>query len=94
MKDEAGDVAIICWVESKNVFILGENKKAKGVNKNVVRIICHRECKDVLMNKKYLRHFINRIKVKIIEEEPMKSTKFLCHRLMINYISCTMAMMD
>ena len=94
MKDETGDVAIICWIESKNVFILGEHKKAKGVIKNVVGIICHRECKDVLMNKKSLRHFINRIKVKIIEEEPMKSTKFLCHRLMIKSISYTMAVMD
>ena len=42
MKDETGDVAIICWIESKNVFILGEHKKAKGVIKNVVRIMSQR----------------------------------------------------
>ena len=38
-----------------------EHKKAKGVNKNVVSTIGHGEHKDVLLNKKYLRHSMNRI---------------------------------
>ena len=33
-----------------------ELKKAKGVNKNVVATISHNEYKEVLWNKKYLRH--------------------------------------
>ena len=33
-----------------------ERKKAKGVNKNVVATISHNEYKEVLWNKKYLRH--------------------------------------
>ena len=39
-------------------------KKAKGVNKNVVATIIHNEYKDVLLNKKYLRHSMNRIQGK------------------------------
>ena len=33
-----------------------EHKKAKGINKNVVATISHDEYKDVLLNKKCLRH--------------------------------------
>ena len=33
-----------------------EDKKAKSVNKNVVAAISHNKYKDVLLNKKYLRH--------------------------------------
>ena len=36
-------------------------KKAKRVNKNVVATIRHNEYKDVLLNKKCLRHLMNRI---------------------------------
>ena len=42
----------------------GEHKKAKGVNKNVVATISHNECKDVLLNKKFLRHSMNKIESK------------------------------
>ena len=41
-----------------------EDKKAKGVNKNVVATICHSGYKDTLLNKKCLRHSVNRIQSK------------------------------
>ena len=41
-----------------------ELKKAKDVNKNVVATISHNECKDLLLNKKFLRHSMNRIQSK------------------------------
>ena len=41
-----------------------EHKKAKGVTRNVVATISHNECKDVLLNKKCLRHSMNRIQSK------------------------------
>ena len=40
------------------------HKKAKDVNKNVVTTIIHNGYKDVLLNKKRLRHSINRIQSK------------------------------
>ena len=41
-----------------------EHKKAKDVNKNVVVTISYNEYKDVLLNNKFLRHWINRIQSK------------------------------
>ena len=41
-----------------------EHKKAKGVNRNVVAPLSHHEYKDVLLNKKCMRHSINRIQSK------------------------------
>ena len=41
-----------------------EHKKAKDANKNVVATISHNEYKNVLLNKKSLRHLMNRIKSK------------------------------
>ena len=41
-----------------------EHKKAKSVNRNVVATVSHNEYKDVLLNKKCLRHSINRIQRK------------------------------
>ena len=41
-----------------------EHKKAKDVNKNTVGTISHGECKGVLLNKKCLRHSMNRIQSK------------------------------
>ena len=49
-----------------------EHKKAMGVNKNVADTISHNECKDVLLNNKCLRHWMNRIQSK----ELTKSTRF------------------
>ena len=42
-----------------------EHNKAKGVNRNVVGTISHNECKDVLLNNKFIIHSImNRIQSK------------------------------
>ena len=41
-----------------------EHKKAKGVNKNVVARISHHEYKYLVLNKKCLRHSMNRIQNK------------------------------
>ena len=69
MKDGTGDVAIEEFVELKAKmysFLVdsSEHKKAKCVNKNVVAIIHHNEYKDVLLNKKCVRHSMNRIQSK------------------------------
>ena len=41
-----------------------EHEKLKDVNRNVVATIRHDEYKDVLLNKKCLRHSMNRIQSK------------------------------
>ena len=41
-----------------------EDKKAQGVNKNFVGTISHNKNKDVLLNKKCLRHSMNKIQSK------------------------------
>ena len=41
-----------------------EHKKAKGVNKNVVATIIHNEYKDVLLDKKGLKHSMDKIQSK------------------------------
>ena len=41
-----------------------DHKKTKGVHKNVVATISHGEYKNVLLNKKCLRHTMNRIQSK------------------------------
>ena len=70
MKDETAGVAIeeFVWLKPKMYWYLvdnnRENKKAKGVNKNVVVTISHNEYKDVLLNKKCLRHSMNSIQKK------------------------------
>ena len=38
-----------------------EHKKAKGMNKNVIAKTSHHKYKDALLNKKCLRHSMNRI---------------------------------
>ena len=45
-------------------MIIVSIKKQKGVNRNVVATISHNEYKDVLLNKKCLRHLMNRIQSK------------------------------
>ena len=73
MKDETAGVAIEEFVGLKPKMYLylvddySDHKKAKGVNKNIVATIIHNEYKDVLFNKKCLRHSMNRIQSKIIE---------------------------
>ena len=70
MKYETGGLAIEEFVELKPktysflVHDNSENKKAKGVNKDVVATISHNECKNILLNNKCSRHSINRIQSK------------------------------
>ena len=67
LKDETGGVAIKEFVGLKLKmcsFLVDDNsedKKEKGLNKNVVAIVSHNEYKDVLLNNKCLRHSMNRI---------------------------------
>ena len=70
MKDETAGVAIEEFVGLKRKmysYLVDGNsghKKAKGVSKNVFATISHNEYKDVLLNKKCLRHSMNRIRSK------------------------------
>ena len=68
MKDETAGVAIEEFVGLKpKMYLVNDNshhKRAKGVNRNVVATISHNEYKDVLLNKKYLRHSMNRVQSK------------------------------
>ena len=70
MKDETAHVAIEEFVGLKGKMYLhlvdnnNEHKKAKGVNKNFVATISHNEYKNVFLNKKCLRHLMNRIQSK------------------------------
>ena len=43
-----------------------DHEKAKGINKSVGVTIIHNEYKDVLLNKKCLRHSMNRIQSALI----------------------------
>ena len=68
MKDETGGVGVeeFFGLNSKMYYSFlvddnSEHKKANVVNRNVVATISHNEYKDVLMNKKCLRHSMNRI---------------------------------
>ena len=45
-------------------MIIMSIKKSKGMNRNAVAAISHRECEDVLFDNKYLRHSMNRIQSK------------------------------
>ena len=70
MKDETGGVVTEEFVRLKpEIYSLlvddnSEHKKAKGVNKNFVATISHNEFNDVLLNKKCLRHSMNKIQAK------------------------------
>ena len=69
MKVETGGVASeeFIWLKQKIYSFLKDNnehKKAKGVNRNVVATITLNKYKNVLLNKKCLRHSINRIQSK------------------------------
>ena len=67
MKDETAGIANwkICWIKTKMYSYLvadnSEHKKSKGVNNNVIATTSDNEYKDVLLNKKCLRHSMNRI---------------------------------
>ena len=70
MKGEKAGIAIEEFVGLKPKMYLylvndnTEHKKAKGVNRNIVATISNNQHKDVLLNKKCLRHSINRIQRK------------------------------
>ena len=70
IKDEIDGVAIeelVALTLKMYSFLVdpsSEHKKAKGVNKNVVAKISHKEHKDVLLNQKCSRHSINIIQSK------------------------------
>ena len=70
IKDETAGVAIEEFVGLKPkmypymVDDNSETKKTMGVNKNVDATISHNEYKDVMLNKKCLRHSMNRIQSK------------------------------
>ena len=56
-----------------------ENKKAKGVNKNVVKNIRHKECIDVLFNKKVIRD-----KIKIIQSKLHKIQTYAVFKISVS----------
>ena len=70
MKDETAGAAIEEFVglKPKRYSYLvddnSEHKKAKDVSRNIFATISHNEYKDFLLNKKCLRHLINRIQNK------------------------------
>ena len=70
MKDETAGVAIEDFVGLKPKmysYLMNDNsehKKAEGVNRNVVATISHNEYKDVLLNKKCLRHSMSKTQIK------------------------------
>ena len=68
MKDETAEVVIEEFVTLKpkmySYLHNSKHKKAKGVNRNVVATISDSKYKDVLLNKKCLRHSMNRIQSK------------------------------
>ena len=70
MKGETGGAAFnfVSWKAKMYSFMVGDNKKTKGGNRNVVATISHNEYKDILLNNECF-------KVKTIEWELMKSIK-------------------
>ena len=68
MKDETSSFVTEEFVGLKQkMFLVGDNnehKKSKRVNKNVAAIISHNKHKDVLLNKKWLRHSMTTIQSK------------------------------
>ena len=57
-----------------------KNKKAKEVNKNVVKKIRHKEFAEILLNKKMIRHKMKRIQNKLykIGTYDVCKTSLLC----------------
>ena len=96
VKDETAGVMIEEFVglKSKMCSYLVNDQKAKGVNKNIVARISQNEYKDILLNKKCLRHSMNRIQRKDHKIGTYEKTRFFCLALMIKYTSKTMDVMD
>ena len=70
MKDETGgdvDVEFFSLKSKMYSFLVGDNsdyKKLEGVNRNAIVALIHNEYKDVLLNNKCLRLYMNRIQNK------------------------------
>ena len=62
------------------VDVSDEHKNAKGMNENVIRKITHSKYKNFLLNKKFVRHLINRIQSKDhrIETYQINKTSLSC----------------
>ena len=90
MKNKTGDVAIKSFFGLKPKMYqkfsndTSWHNKAKDINKNVVATISHNEYKTVLLNNQ------SEMKLKIIEQKIMKSTKLHCLDFMIKYALKTM----
>ena len=69
VKDEIGRIVFEEFVglRPKMYAFIVDNckyKKEKGVNKNIISTITHKEYKDVLLNNKCVKHSVNRIQSK------------------------------
>ena len=71
-----------------------EQKKTKGVNRNVVATIIHNKYKDVLLKKKCLRHSMNKIQNKDHKTGTYETKNIYLFALMIKYTFKTMDVMD
>ena len=89
MKDEFKKKIIRDFVGLKSKLcslVIEDNekiKKAKGVNKSIIKNKRHREYIDVLFNKKMTRHKIKEFKVNYMKLKLGMFIKFLCLVLMI-----------
>ena len=89
MKDEFKEKIIRDFVglKSKLCSLVTEDnekiKKAKGVNKSIIKNKRHREYINVLFNKKMTRHKIKEFKVNYMKLKLVMFIKFLCLVLMI-----------
>ena len=100
MKDETGGIAIEEFVGLKSKmysFLVdgdSKNKKGNGVNINVVATINHNKYKVYCWVKNIQDFQLMEFKVKTIEYELTKSTKFHCLVLMTTYIFTKMDIVD
>ena len=73
----------MCWIKVKNVF----NKKIDGKESNTAKRVNiateFNEFKDVLLNKKIIRHKMKRIQAKKYKTGTYDITKYYYHVLMI-----------
>ena len=71
-----------------------EHKKANGVDRNVVTTISYNEYKNILLNKKFLRHSMNKIQSKDHRIRTYEINKIDLSAQMIKYTSKKMDVMD
>ena len=58
IEEFVGFIKMFCWIRMYSHLVNhnSEHNKTKGVNRNVVATISYNEYRDVLLNKKCLRH--------------------------------------